>query len=118
MSWFVFSISTETGLKATVEGVNALKLVLMYLPIGLVAVYVLLLLFRKTGLIQQRFQFLSLNERGNFKNTAKNKVKQPRGACQDEDLFIRAEEAKCPALVLTSGKEGFTLETTYKSYQE
>ena len=118
MSWFVFSISTETGLKATVEGVNALKLVLMYLPIGLMAVYVLLLLFRKTGLIQQRFQFLSPNEHGNFKNTAKNKGEQPRGACQDEDLFTHAEEAKCPGLVLASGKEGFTLETTYKSYQE
>ena len=112
MSWFVLSISTETGVKATVEGVNALKLVLMYLPIGLMAVYILLLLFRKTGVIRKKFQFSSPNEHDNFKNTSRNKGEQLRGTCQDEDLFARAEETKCPALVLASGKEGFTLETT------
>ena len=34
------------------------------------------------------------------------KVEQLRGACNDEDLFARAE------VILASGKEGFILETT------
>ena len=43
--WFVFVISTESEGGGTAEGVTALKLMLMYLSIGLLMAYVLLLFF-------------------------------------------------------------------------
>ena len=112
LSWFVFAISTESEASATVEGVTALKLMLMYLPIALLVAYVLLLLFRKTGVIRNKFQLGSLDEGNYGRKVSSKKGGQQRGACNDEDLFARAEEVKCPALILASGKEGFTLETT------
>ena len=65
LSWFVYAISTESKASATVEGVTALKLMLMYLPVALLAAYVLLLLFRKTGVIRNKFQ-LGSSEEGNY----------------------------------------------------
>jgi hypothetical protein len=53
--WFFFAISTESEGGGTAEGVTALKLMLMYLPIGLLMAYVLLLFFRKTGVIRNKF---------------------------------------------------------------
>ena len=110
--WFVFVISTEREGGGTAEGVTALKLMLMYLPIGLLMAYVLLLFFRKTGVIRNKFQ-LGSSEEGNYSGKVlSKKVEQLRGASNDEDLFARAEELKHPALILASGKEGYILETT------
>ena len=105
LSWFVFAISTESEGGGTAEGVTALKLMLMYLPIGLLMAYVFLLFFRKTGVIRNKFQ-LGSSEGGNYSG------KVLRGVCNDEDLFAHAEELKHPALILASGKEGFILQTT------
>ena len=115
LSWFVFAISTESEAGDTVEGVNALKLMLMYLPLGLLAGYELLLLFQKTGVIRKKFKFGSSEESNNYyvgKLSSKKGEQQRRGACNDEDLFARAEETTHSGLILACGKEGFTLETT------
>ena len=113
LSWFIFGLSTASGATSAVEGVNAVKLVLMYLPILLMVAYILLVLFGKVGVIHKKLHFMTSEEsaENNLKILHK-KTEQKQEVCNDEDLFDRAAEVKRSALVVGGERETRTTVTT------
>ena len=113
LSWFVFAASTETGASGALEAVDAIKLVLMYLPIALLAAYVSQVILRKSGLLRIKFKFSSSEESPVDNLDFPHRKNKQKDSCNDEDLFARAAETRPPALILSvHNREGFTLETT------
>ena len=114
ITWY---ISGSYFSKDSIVAANAIKIVLMYIPIISVSVFIIYRLLRKCNAIPElKVIHFSINEEEPSHdtvtfNTRKMTSQERKESCVDEDLFARAAEVNNPPLVLAGSEAGFELQS-------